>query len=278
MLSMSEVEPRQHVVKERGTRSPAGAALNDVIIQIVQLNRLLTAAAERLTKPAGQTLARWLVLAECGQPATVAEIARRLALSRQGVQRVADALVGRGLCSYAENPHHQRAQLLGLTRGGRDKLARIQSAQRAWCDDLGGSVGEGALRDAERALAPVLEVLREGRHASQPLRTRGTGRVDAGRRAWRSRRRRSWSRKRPWRGASEVVRWLGAVQAQDYSSALWAIGLRLKDAREEDVVDALAKREIVRTWPMRGTLHLVDHQRVASSGLAFSKVRKRQRW
>jgi hypothetical protein len=56
---------------------------------------------------------------------------------------------------------------------------------------------------------------------------------------------------------AEVVAWLGAVQAQDYLGALWAVGLRLTRAREQDVERALAEGSIVRTWPMRGTLHFV---------------------
>lgn len=56
---------------------------------------------------------------------------------------------------------------------------------------------------------------------------------------------------------SDVVKHLGAVQAQDYLAALWAVGLRTKGAAEEDVERALAGREVVRTWPMRGTLHFV---------------------
>ena len=55
----------------------------------------------------------------------------------------------------------------------------------------------------------------------------------------------------------DVVAWLGAVQAQDYLGALWAVGLRAQNACEQDVESALAKRKIVRTWPMRGTLHFV---------------------
>jgi hypothetical protein len=56
---------------------------------------------------------------------------------------------------------------------------------------------------------------------------------------------------------AEVVRALGAVQAQDYYSALWAIGLRLHGAREADVEKAIVERRILRTWPMRGTLHFI---------------------
>jgi Winged helix DNA-binding domain len=54
-----------------------------------------------------------------------------------------------------------------------------------------------------------------------------------------------------------VVRWLGAVQAQDYLGGLWAVGLRTRSATEASVEDAIARGEFVRTWPMRGTLHFV---------------------
>ena len=55
----------------------------------------------------------------------------------------------------------------------------------------------------------------------------------------------------------EVVRWLGAIQAQDYLQAVWAIGLRLKSATLADIERAILEGKIVRTWPMRGTLHFV---------------------
>ena len=55
----------------------------------------------------------------------------------------------------------------------------------------------------------------------------------------------------------EVVRWLGAMQAQDYLQALWAIGLRLKSATVAGIEQAIFDGKIVRTWPMRGTLHFV---------------------
>jgi hypothetical protein len=55
----------------------------------------------------------------------------------------------------------------------------------------------------------------------------------------------------------EVVARLGAVQAQDYLGALWAVGLRLVDAHARDIELAIEQRTIVRSWPMRGTLHFV---------------------
>jgi len=56
---------------------------------------------------------------------------------------------------------------------------------------------------------------------------------------------------------ADVVAWLGAVQAQDYLGSLWAVGLRMRKAVEADIERALANRTIIRTWPMRGTLHFV---------------------
>lgn len=50
---------------------------------------------------------------------------------------------------------------------------------------------------------------------------------------------------------------LGAMQAQDYPGALWSIGLRLAGVTRAHVERAIEDRTIVRTWPMRGTLHLV---------------------
>jgi hypothetical protein len=56
---------------------------------------------------------------------------------------------------------------------------------------------------------------------------------------------------------SDVVAWFGAVQAQDYVGALWAIGLRMRQATESSIEQAIADKTLVRTWPMRGTLHFV---------------------
>ena len=55
----------------------------------------------------------------------------------------------------------------------------------------------------------------------------------------------------------QVVAHLGAVQAQDYAGSLWTIGLRLKEATQALIEQAIAARTIIRTWPMRGTLHFV---------------------
>lgn len=55
----------------------------------------------------------------------------------------------------------------------------------------------------------------------------------------------------------DAVRHMVAMQAQDYNGGLWSVGLRTNDATQKDVEQDIIDRKIVRTWPMRGTLHFV---------------------
>ena len=59
------------------------------------------------------------------------------------------------------------------------------------------------------------------------------------------------------RSPRDVVEWLGAVQAQDYTSAKWALGLRLRGATDDDVERAFAKGAVLRTHLLRPTWHFV---------------------
>ncbi|MFF1382373.1 winged helix DNA-binding domain-containing protein [Arthrobacter sp. NPDC058288] len=55
----------------------------------------------------------------------------------------------------------------------------------------------------------------------------------------------------------DAVRWMTAMQAQDLQAALWAVGLRVRNAGIDTVRSALDEGLVVRSWPMRGTLHLL---------------------
>lgn len=57
--------------------------------------------------------------------------------------------------------------------------------------------------------------------------------------------------------SSDVVAWLGAVQAQDYAGAKWALGLRLKGVMDDEVDQAFAAGTILRTHVLRPTWHFV---------------------
>ena len=81
----------------------------------------------------------------------------------------------------------------------------------------------------------------------------------------------------------EAVTRLTAVQAQYHSSSVWAIGLRSRSSSALDIERAVASREIVRTWLMRGTLHFAAAEDVrwildlvAPRLIAGSRRRKEQ--
>jgi hypothetical protein len=56
----------------------------------------------------------------------------------------------------------------------------------------------------------------------------------------------------------ELVSYYGAMQAQDWSMAKWALGLRLPHLKEKDVEAKLNDGSILRTHILRPTWHLVS--------------------
>jgi DNA-binding MarR family transcriptional regulator len=81
---------------------------------------------EEIARGAGQTQARWQVMwiAATGR-LSAASIARRLGVTRQNVQRLADVLVQEGIATYEPNPDHRRSPLLILTERGNEVLEAI---------------------------------------------------------------------------------------------------------------------------------------------------------
>lgn len=55
----------------------------------------------------------------------------------------------------------------------------------------------------------------------------------------------------------QIVEWMGAMQAQDYRMAKWAIGLRLPGKTDALIEDSFNKGEILRTHVLRPTWHFV---------------------
>lgn len=156
-----EIQKRQHVVNsERPKRSPAGDSFSAFAITALKLAGHLTAAGDEIAKPAGQTSARWQVLAGARhETMSVAQIAKVLGVARQGVQRLADVLEAEGLVTYADNPNHQRAKLVALTPEGCTRLSVIEANQAVWADALGAEFDADLLKQATEIMARVLDSL-----------------------------------------------------------------------------------------------------------------------
>lgn len=57
---------------------------------------------------------------------------------------------------------------------------------------------------------------------------------------------------------AEIAAWMGGLQAQDPAAIPWALGARLKGKPTQAQIErAMQDRSILRTWCMRGTIHLV---------------------
>jgi DNA-binding MarR family transcriptional regulator len=138
----------------------AGGLLTDVIIATFRLNGRLMEVAQRLAAEGGLTAAWWQVLGGVlDQPRTVAEIGRRMGMTRQGVQRVADLLMERGLAEYRPNPGHRRAKLLACSEAGYWATRQISLVQHPWANRVGAEVGGDDLRDALATMQRLVAAL-----------------------------------------------------------------------------------------------------------------------
>jgi hypothetical protein len=58
--------------------------------------------------------------------------------------------------------------------------------------------------------------------------------------------------------AKNVVKWMGAMQAQDYYMAKWAVGVRLPGSTDNQIQTAINKGQIIRTHVLRPTWHFIS--------------------
>lgn len=120
-------------------RTPAGAALTDLILELFSLNNRMIAAGDRLVAGLGLTSARWQILGTivaADRPQPVAWLARDLGAHRQNIQRIVNDLEKEGLIAFQPNPHHRRAQLVVLTDKGKQTYEAAMRLQAPWVNEL----------------------------------------------------------------------------------------------------------------------------------------------
>ncbi len=140
--------------------SDAGTVLTDVILETFRLNARLLEVAQGFAAHGEMTAAWWQVLGGViDEPRSVADVGRRMGVTRQSVQRIADVLVERGLAEYRPNPAHRRAKLLACTEAGYWAIRQISLSQVPWANRIGEELGDDELRAAlatmERLIARI---------------------------------------------------------------------------------------------------------------------------
>src|ERR687896_89162 len=88
-----------------------------------------------------------------GGARTVPQVARRLGVTRQSVQRVANLLAAEGLIESVTNPENARSPLFCLTERGERVLAAITATVDPWLHRVGEELSLDDLRQARVALA-----------------------------------------------------------------------------------------------------------------------------
>ena len=137
--------------------SPEG--VTELILRIFRVNGALIVAGDRLVAELGLTSARWQLLgglADQEEPLTVAQLARKMGLTRQAVQRIANELVAEGVVAFRLNPRHKRAQLIELTPRGHDLYDRSMELQRPWAAALGCDLTAPHVSEASATLVTLL--------------------------------------------------------------------------------------------------------------------------
>ncbi|KAA0891787.1 MarR family winged helix-turn-helix transcriptional regulator [Oryzomonas rubra] len=140
--------------------TPGGTNFTKLILEAFRLNGALIAAGDQLVDDLGLTSARWQVLgALCESPATVAEIARRMGLTRQNVQRIADCLATGGFVTTSANPAHRRAKLYSLTPHGTTVMEEVNHRQAEWANRIADGIGPTQLTEAVSLMTVLTERL-----------------------------------------------------------------------------------------------------------------------
>ena len=107
--------------------------IDALVANVLEAAGALRRHGDRQAANVGQTQARWQLLSVLsGEPRTVPVAARRLGVSRQAVQRLADALRDEGYLRAAANPAHASSPLFSLTRKGRRALSALTEENQPW--------------------------------------------------------------------------------------------------------------------------------------------------
>lgn len=143
-----------------------------IIADIYQLAGAFRDRGEDIARAIGQSQARWQVLsAASAEPKTVPQIARRLGVSRQAVQRLANELVDERLASFRPNPDHQASPHLILSSDGIAALALLSKTGRAFHARIAASFSAAEMDHLHRGLRRLIGAVEKASPNQRPSST-----------------------------------------------------------------------------------------------------------
>lgn len=112
--------------------SQKGLVFTEIVLEVFKLGGFLISEGDQMGMEYGVTSARWKILGAiflAGEPQTVPQIARRMGLTRQAVQRLVDAMQKDELLLFHQNPDHKRAKLINISDLGKDIFLKLDEKQ-----------------------------------------------------------------------------------------------------------------------------------------------------
>ena len=132
-------------------KTAASNALTDLIRAVLRMSAHADRIGSTLTKGFDLSNARWVTLGELymsPERMTVSQLARRLGLSRQAVQHLANELGSDGLLTFVDNPHDRRAMHLALTEQGQATYRATLEREWQWTNMVAEGFAAGDLQQA----------------------------------------------------------------------------------------------------------------------------------
>ncbi|HEV2186990.1 MAG TPA: MarR family transcriptional regulator [Stellaceae bacterium] len=140
------------------TNNEPSVLLPLIVADIFELAGRFRDNGEAIARTVGQTQARWQVMsAAAANPRTVPQIARRLGVTRQNVQRIADLLVAENWARFEANPDHRNSPYLVLSERGHATLARLTEAADARHRRVAQTLAGDDLQAIHRGLRRLLD-------------------------------------------------------------------------------------------------------------------------
>ena len=136
--------------------------LSTLALSIFELNGHFLAIAEHIATQANLTATRWQILGAVeNHPFTQAEVARKMGITRQSVQRTSNQLIDDGLLETIENPSHQKAKLLRPTSKGYEVLSKITPFHKAYAEEFCNQVGEENMHEIVEKITKLNNIINQ---------------------------------------------------------------------------------------------------------------------
>jgi DNA-binding MarR family transcriptional regulator len=137
-------------------------AVDLLIGEVFRLNGALGTAGDALCAPLGLSSARWQIMGTISllDAATVSELARKIGLTRQSVQRVVTELANEQYVELIDNPEHKRAKKVVLSKKGQHAHNSITAIWKPISERLNARFDSELLTSTAQILADLREEFR----------------------------------------------------------------------------------------------------------------------